>query len=837
MKCVIMAGGFGTRLRPLTNSMPKPMVPMVNRPIMEHIVDLLKKHSVDELTALLYFQPETITDYFGDGSDFGVKLDYITATSDLGTAGAVGAAMRKFKGRDSTLVISGDVLTDIDISEALAFHKKKKAVATIVLTRVENPLAFGIVITDNNGRITRFLEKPGWGEVFSDTINTGIYILDRKVLDYLPEGEEFDFSKDLFPILLKEDKPIYGYVADGYWKDVGSLDEYRQANMDIIEGRVEVVMPGEKVPGKEVWTGTDTRVDFTASLEGRVIIGNNCKVEADARIVNSSLGSGVTVEEGAVIIDSVLWDGVKVGRKAKMQENVIGHNTDIGTGAHLAENVVIADDCKIGRKATVKTNVKVWPHKIVDDDAVLASSLVWGQKWSKNIFSTYGVTGLANIELSPDFAAKLGAAYGATLEKGSYVSTSRDAHKTSRMINRAVMTGILSTGVNVHDYGVTPMPVCRLLSRGGAEVGGIHTRRSPFDPLLLDLKFFDSVGLDLHPGFEKNIERLFSREDYRRVPIEETGEMVFPIHGFEYYENAFMSAVNAEVIRKAQFKIVLDYSYGSSSRIFPSILGRLGCDVIALNANLDGTKVTRTAEEFDKAIAQLSNIVRSVGADVGMLLDAGGEKIFLVDDAGEIIDGDTALNIITLLTLKCSKEAGIKGSIAVPVTSSGAIDRMSETYGFDVMRTKTSARGLMEAASEPDVIFVGESSGGFIFPQFQPNFDGMYAITKILEMLALQDVRLHRLIRELPPSIILKDRVACAFENKGRVMRRLAEDSNGKNTTLLDGIRINFKDNWVAAYPSQDRPYFLIVAEAATENVAKDLITQYSGKILEYQKA
>ncbi len=804
---------------------------------MEHIVDLLKENSITDLTALLYFQPETITGYFGDGKKFGANFDYVTATSDLGTAGAVAAAMRGVEGDHTTLVISGDVLTDINISEAIEFHKKKKAIATIVLTRVDNPLAFGIVITDDNGRITRFLEKPGWGEVFSDTINTGIYILDPEVLDYLPEGEEFDFSKDLFPILLKEDKPIFGCVAEGYWKDVGSLDEYRQANMDILEGRVHVNIPGEPVAGKDVWTGSDTRVDFTSSLEGRVVIGDNCKIEADTRIVNTSIGSNVTIEEGAVIIDSVLWDGIKIGRGASLHENVIGHKTEIGSGAHLAENVVVSDDCVIGRNATVKPNVKVWPHKIVDDGAVLASSLVWGQKWSKNIFSTYGVTGLANIELSPDFAAKLGAAYGATLEKGSFVSTSRDAHKTSRMINRAVMTGILSTGVNVHDYGVTPMPVCRLLARGGPEAGGIHTRRSPFDPLLLDLKFFDTVGLDLHPGYEKNIERLFAREDYRRVPIEETGEMVFPIHGFEYYENAFMSAVDAVVIRKAQFKIVLDYSYGSSSRIFPSILGRLGCEVIALNANLDGTKVTRTAEEFDKAIAQLSNIVRSVGADAGILLDAGGEKIFLVDDAGEIIDGDTALNIVTLLMLKCSKAAGVKGSIAVPVTSSGAIDRLSKIYGFTVMRTKTSARGLMEAASEPDIIFVGESSGGFIFPQFQPNFDGMFAIAKILEMLAIQNVRLHRLIRELPPSIILKDRVACAFENKGRVMRRLAEDSAGKNTILLDGIRINFKEDWVAAYPSQDRPYFLIVAEAATENVAKELILRYSDKIREYQKA
>lgn len=844
MNCIIMAGGFGTRLRPLTNNLPKPMVPMANRPMIDYIIELLKKHSIKDLTALLYFQPENLKNHLGDGSAFKVSMDYWTAKVDYGTAGSVAHAMRlkKNESRNPTLIISGDVLTDIDLSKAVEFHKKSKSLATIVMTRVENPLAFGIVITDKKGRITRFLEKPGWGEVFSDTINTGIYILEEEVLEYIPENREFDFSKDLFPFLLENKKPIYGYVAEGYWKDVGSLEEYRQANMDILLGRVKVNIPGEKIAGTEMRVGADSRIDYSSKFEGANVIGAGCKISMNTRIVNSVIGSNTVVEEGAVIIDSVLWDNVKIASGALLQENIIGSNTEIAEGAHLGEGAVVSDHCRIGRRATVKANVKVWPHKSVEDEAILASSLIWGQKWSKNIFSTYGVTGLANIEISPEFAARLGAAYGASLPKGSFVSTSRDGHKTSRMINRAIMTGILSTGVNVHDYGVTPMPVCRLLARGGSEVGGVHTRRSPFDTLLLDLKFFDSTGLDLHPGYEKTIERLFYREDFRRMPLEETGEMLFPIHGFEYYQNSFMSAIDAEPVRKAGFKIVLDYSYGSGSRIFPAILGKLDCEVIALNANLDGMKTTKTAEEFQKALRQLSTIVRSLDAHAGFLLDAGGEKVFIVDDTGEIIDGDTALNIVTLLTLKSSRAAGFKHTIAVPVTASRAIDHMAKTYGVNVRRTKTTSRGLMEAASEgiksqeEGVVFVGEPTGGYIFPQFQPYFDGMYSIAKILEMLAKEGTRLHKLIREIPPSVLLQDRVSCSFENKGTVMRRLAEDAQGKDMILLEGIRINFKDEWLAAYPSQDHPYFHIVAEASTEQAARGLITKYAEKIKKWQR-
>ncbi len=831
-----MAGGFGTRLRPLTNHLPKPMVPMANRPMMEHIIELLKKNSITDLTALLYFQPELISGYLGDGSSLGVDLDYITLTVDLGTAGAVGSAMRRIGGTETTLIISGDVLTDIDLKKAVEFHKKSKAIATIVLTRVENPLAFGIVITDETGRIVRFLEKPGWGEVFSDTINTGIYILEQEVLEYIPRDKEFDFSKDLFPTLLKDKKPIYGYIAEGYWKDVGSLEEYRQANMDILHGKVVVDIPGERVEDKGVFVGKGSRIDFTSKLEGSIVIGENCRIGPDTRISNSVIGSGTTVDEGAVILDSVLWDNIRVSAGASLQENVVGNSTEILEGAHLAENVIVSDRCRIGRNSTVKANVKVWPQKTVEDDAILASSLIWGEKWNRSVFSTYGVTGLANIELTPEFAAKLGAAYGASLKKGSFVSTSRDAHKTSRMINRAVMTGILSTGVNVHDYGVTPMPVCRFLARGGSEAGGIHTRRSPFDPQLLDLKFFDNKGMDLHPGYEKTIEKLFFREDFERVPMEQTGEMVFPIHGFESYQDGFLSKIDSGAISGAGFKIVLDYSYGSSSRIFPAILGTLNCEVIALNANLDGTKTTKTAEEFQKAMDQLSSIVRSLNSDMGFYLDAGGEKIFIFDETGEVLDGDTSLNVMALLAMKSNRDSGKKGTIAVPVTASRAIETMAATYGFGVKRTKTTARGLMEAAAEDGVLFVGEQTGGFIFPQFQPNFDGMYAIAKTLEMLAMQKAKLHKLLREIPPSTILKERVACSFEHKGMIMRRLSEDSQGLDTLLLDGIKIHFGEDWIAAYPSQDMPYFHLVAEASTEDAAKALITRYLDKIKDWQK-
>src|SRR5512138_962274 len=244
MKAVIMAGGFGTRIQPLTSSLPKPMIPLFNRPIMLHIVELLKNHGITDLVMLLYHQPLVIKNFFRDGSEFGVKITYVTPLEDMGTAGAVKCAEKYLDER--FVIISGDLLTDFNLEKVIAFHADHRAKATITLTSVKDPLQFGVVITDKEKRIIQFLEKPGWGEVISDTINTGIYVLEPEVLQYIPEGENFDFSQDLFPLLLEKNEPLFGYPAKGYWRDIGNTDSYREAHHDIFKGRVSIRIDGTR---------------------------------------------------------------------------------------------------------------------------------------------------------------------------------------------------------------------------------------------------------------------------------------------------------------------------------------------------------------------------------------------------------------------------------------------------------------------------------------------------------------------------------------------------------------------------------------------------------------
>ena len=241
MKAVIMAGGQGTRLRPLTSDQPKPMIPIVNAPCMEHIVELLERHGFTDIAVTLQFLPDEIRDYFGDGSDWGVNIRYSVEDAPAGTAGSVKMAEQQLglEG-ERLLIISGDALTDADLSRLVEFHEEKGSEATMVLKSVENPLDFGIVITEEDGSISRFLEKPAWGQVFSDTVNTGIYLLEPSVMAEIPDPEdgEYDFSKELFPELLDEGRPLYGYVTEDYWEDIGTLEQFASAQRDVLDGKV-----------------------------------------------------------------------------------------------------------------------------------------------------------------------------------------------------------------------------------------------------------------------------------------------------------------------------------------------------------------------------------------------------------------------------------------------------------------------------------------------------------------------------------------------------------------------------------------------------------------------
>jgi mannose-1-phosphate guanylyltransferase/phosphomannomutase len=394
------------------------------------------------------------------------------------------------------------------------------------------------------------------------------------------------------------------------------------------------------------------------------------------------------------------------------------------------------------------------------------------------------------------------------------------------------MTGLLSSGINVFDVGVTPIPVARYVIKPLRSSGGLHIRKSPFDQELIDIKFFDENGMDLPSFKEKSIEGLFFREDFRRAPFSEVGELSFPSHAIDFYKEGFLRVVDKDVIKNRKFKIVIDYAFGSSSTIFPSLLGKLGCEVIALNSYLDETKLTKSEEEFNYSLNQLSNITSTLKADVGFMFDAGSEKIFIVDDKGKILNGDESLCLLTYLAFNLNPSS----AIAVPISASSSIDMIARDYSGKVIRTKTNYRSMMEVSFSGRVVLVGEGKGGYIFSKFQPALDAMMSIVKILEATAKIGKNLSDILKKLPQSKIVRGHVASEWELKGTVMRNLIEFAKDKDAELIDGIKILEKEGWIIIIPDSERPLFHVNAEGKTIETSRKLVDKYTEMIKKWQK-
>ena len=658
MKAVILAGGEGTRLRPLTSNQPKPMMPLVNKPMMEHIVNLLQLHGFDDIVVTVAFLANQIRDYFGDGSDFGVTMRYATEDSPLGTAGSVRNASSELD--DTFLVISGDVLTDIDLTAFVKAHRDANATASIALKHVENPLEFGIVITQPDGTIERFLEKPTWGQVFSDTINTGIYVLEPQVFDFIPEGEVVDFSSDVFPALLDGGHTLHGHVSEEYWEDVGELGAYIRAHKDVLDGKVKVDIGGFQV-GEGRWIGTDVEISPEARIDGPVVIGDSCRVEAGAHVRGYTvLGTDVIVKADAFLERAVCHDHVYVGPGTNLRGCVIGRNTDLRAHVRVEDGTVVGDECFVGQDAVINPNVKVYPFKTVESGAIVTSSIVWESRGARTLFGRRGVTGLANVDVNPELTVRLAMAYGTALPKGSIVTTSRDTSRVARALKRALIGGLNLSGISVEDIELATVPLTRFQVRNGQAQGGITVRLAMGDPDTVEIRFLDVEGRDLDPGMQRKIERLLSREDYRRAFGGEIGDIEYPPRSLEFYTAALERVVDIDTLRDRRFKIVLDYSFGAVSMVMPNLLTKLNAEVLAVNPF--ASTASATADSRADHYERIAELVRASGSDLGFIIDPDGELATVVDDTGHVLEREELLLALASLVAEAVPDARHRGA-------------------------------------------------------------------------------------------------------------------------------------------------------------------------------
>jgi len=818
-----MAGGEGSRLRPLTSNTPKPMLPLVNRPMMEHIVTLLQRHGCDEIVVTVAYLANAIRTYFGDGSELGVRIRYATEERPLGTAGSVRNAMDELDER--FLVISGDVLTDIDLTRIVERHIEVGALATIGLTPVENPLEFGIVITREDGSIERFLEKPSWGQVFSDTVNSGIFVFEPEIFQYIASDRPVDFSSEVFPELLASGKPLFGAIADGYWEDVGNLDSYVRAHRDILDGKVDVDIPGFRL-SDGVWLGSGAEVDPDAIIEGPAVIGDNCRIAAGARLgPYSVLGANVRVRTDVDLERVVIHDNAYLDEGAWLRGTVVGRAGNIRRAVRCEEGAVLGDECFVADAAVIGTGVKVYPFKTVESGALVKSSIVWESRGQRNVFGVHGVSGLANVDITSEQAVRLAMAFASTVDTGSLVVTSRDSSRAARMLKRAMMSGLNAAGVNVLDLEVTTVPATRFQVRRPSVSGGVTIRIKDGDPQSVIIRFLGPDGTDLGTDAQRKIERMLHREDFRRVLPAEIGDIGLTPRGAEQYADALAATFDTDRIRAAGFKVVVDYGSGSSSLLMPNVLAKMDADVLAVNPYV--STPARLRYQRDRNGRQVAELVRASGSDLGVVIGPDGEHLTLIDESGHVLtDIEGLLIFLSLLPFEDPEY----DTVALPVHTPNSAIHLVEQRGGRVELVKTDTVDLHRASLGPRSCFAASLDGGYIIPSFLAGFDAAAGFTLLLELLARADRPLGHVVAELRATHIFHDTVATPWEQKGAVMRSLVEQTSGP-TVLIDGLKVLFEDGWILALPDPEEASMQLWAEAGSEAAARERVSDYAKRI------
>ena len=715
MKAVIMAGGEGTRLRPLTSNQPKPMLPMANRPMMEHVVNLLRQHGFEDIVVTVAFMANAIRSYFGDGSEFGVRMVYATEETPLGTAGSVRNARDELDER--FLVISGDVLTDIDLTAARRLTTTRRAaLATIALKAVDNPLEFGIVITRDDGSIERFLEKPTWGQVFSDTINTGIYVLEPEIFDFIPEGRPVDFSEEVFPgVLEAEQAPVRlrGRRLLGGRRHPRGLPPGPPGHP-----RRERRGPGERLrrcaPGCG-WARAPRSTRRPRS-RGPAIIGDNCHIGRGRRPRRVLRDRRQRPHRGQRRRSSAPSSTTtpSSGSGVRLDGCVLGRSCDLRQGVRCEEGVVLGDESFVGAHAVIKSGVKVYPFKTVEAGATVNTSIVWESRGARIALRPARASpGWPTSTSAPSWPCGCRWPGRRTLEKGATITASRDTSRAARVLKRAIMVGCNAAGVNVEDLEVATVPVTRFQVALGPEPGRHHRpARSSTTPSRSMIRFFDQDGIDIAEAGQRKIERLYHREEFRRALASEIGDIGFPPRALELYTAALMRRRRRRRHRPGRVQdgprlLVRDRQLRDAQRAGQAGGRGPGGEPLRRHRRRSWPATAPAAAE------RVADLVRASGAHLGAVIDPGRRAPHPGRRRGpgpHRRPGPAA-----------APRPGGRPRPGAPRWPCRwrrrmAAEQICAEAGAEIMWTKLSATHLMEVASTGGVTFAASQIGGLHLP-------------------------------------------------------------------------------------------------------------------------
>jgi mannose-1-phosphate guanylyltransferase/phosphomannomutase len=596
----------------------------------------------------------------------------------------------------------------------------------------------------------------------------------------------------------------------------------------VLSGKVRAEIDGfEHAPG--VWIAEGAEVDPDAVLTGPLCIGDYAKIEAGAQLREFTVvGSNVIVKEGAFLHRAVVHNNVYVGIGATLRGCVIGKNTDVMASARIEEAAVVGDECVIEPEAYISAGVKVYPFKTIEAGAMVNTSVIWESRGQRTLFGPRGVSGLVNVEITPELCVRLASAYATTLKKGAVVTTSRDVSRAARALKRAVHGALNASAINVTDLEAQPLPVARFETARSECSGGIALRTTPGDPQSIDIIFLDEQGADLSQAAQRKLERVFSRQEYRRAFPGEIAELTYPPRVIEAYTRELLRCVDMNGVRGANLKVVADCAGGTASLVLPGLLGRIGVDVITVNNRLDEATPTQSLAQSRAGMHRLAELVTSSRAAFGVRFDPVGERITLVDEKGAMVSDDRAL-LVVLDLIAAERRTG---RVALPVTTTRVAEEVSRYHGVQVGWTPTSLHGLYEATEGEDVIFAADGRGGFVVPEFSRCIDGIAAFTRLIGLVARTRLTLSQIHSRIPVAYLLKRSIPTPWAAKGIVMRTVVEAAGDRSIDTTDGVRVVEEGKgWILVLPDPSDAVTHLWAEGTDGDCAQSLLDEWAAVV------
>ena len=774
MKAVIMAGGEGTRLRPLSLGVPKPMTPLFGRPVMEHIITLLKRHHITDICVTLCYKPQAVMDYFGSGEQLGVQLTYFVEEEPLGTAGSVRNCLSHL-GREDFLVISGDCVCDLDLTEAIQAHQERESCATLVLYAHPKPLEYGLVLTDEQGRVQRFVEKPSWGQVVTNMVNTGIYILSPRAMELVPQQGPFDFGKDLFPTLLEQRMPLYGCPLEGYWCDMGDCGAYLKCVQDALDGRVTMDL---NIPQRSdgIWSAQSLPqgitltppcwIDRDVELEPGAIVGPYAVLSRECR-----------VGERAVVQRSVLLEGTAVDSRASLDGAILCPGSAAQKKSILKDGAVLGDNALAEEGAILLERVRLWPGQTAPAGCRLAQSITSGSQKGVHRFGDGGVIrGVLGEDLGPDALLGIGSVLGVEGQVGLGCSNPRGAFSLAG----GAAGGAAAAGGQVLTYGLDS-PV------QGAWVSASHML--PISLFIEEgeervfLHFFDRQGLPLERARERKLEHALLQGEFRRVRARQVGQMErLELTRRQWADQvAAAASLGHPALRRVTVAVE---GNGPDDRAIRAVLLSLGCQVE--DRWRPGIPAFRASH--------------------------GGFCLTAQDERGAILDSSQLLALVALIEMENGS-----GRLAVPSGASAAVDLVAAGYDGTVLRLDRDGKPARDLYAAQPWFWSAPSAAARICAR-------MGVSGQKLDALISKTPRFSSWRREVPLS-----------SDRGRVMEAMVREQG--RTCGGEGLRVHTGGGWVYLVPLARRSALRVVGEGPDLEIAAELCDFYAGRAAQLDRA